>query len=65
MADREQTLRRFTKRRRAINLHKELRQDPKYRSVIEKSIKERKRSLEEWEAEQEIEDYAEEEYYRK
>ena len=60
MADRETTLRLFTKRRKAIKLHKELRQDPKYRSNMEKTIRERKRVLEDHEAEREIKDYLEE-----
>ncbi len=59
MADREVTSRLFTKRRKAIKLHQELRQDPKYRSIIERSMKERKRVLEALEAKYEIKEYFE------
>lgn len=64
VADREQTLKRFTKRRKAILQHKNLRQDPRYRSTVEKSIKERIRELEDYEASLEIEEYENEEDYR-
>ena len=60
MADREVTSRLFTKRRKAIKQHQMLRQDPVYRSQVEKSIKERKRLLEDLEAEEEIRNYLEE-----
>lgn len=59
MADREQTYRLFTKRRKAIKQHQMLRQDAQYRSIVEKSVKERMRLLEAYEAEQEIRDYEE------
>jgi hypothetical protein len=57
MADREVTSRLFTKRRKAIKQHKDLRQDPRYRSNTEKSVKERMREWEDYEADQEIEEY--------
>ena len=60
MADREITSRLFTKRRKATKQHQMLRQDPVYRSQVERSIKERKRLLEDLEAEEEIRDYLEE-----
>ena len=57
MANREVTRLLFTKRRRAINLHKTLRQDPQYRQKVEKSYKEAIREIEDREAIEEIEGY--------
>lgn len=57
MANREVTRLLFTKRRRAINLHKTLRQDPQYRQTVEKTYKETIREIEDREALEEIEDY--------
>jgi hypothetical protein len=57
MADREVTYRLFTKRRKAIKQHKDLRTDPRYNQKTEKSVAERKREWEDYEAEQEIEEY--------
>jgi hypothetical protein len=57
VANREITYRLFTKRRKSINLHKEIRQNPQYRQRVEKSYKERLRDIEDTEAYEEIEKY--------
>lgn len=59
MADREQSLPQFIRRRRSINQHKDLRQDARYRQIRERAIIERKRILEDEEAKREIKEYNE------
>lgn len=54
MADREQTVLRFTKKNKQ---HKTLRQDPQYRQRREQTKRERERVLEAAEAEREIKDF--------
>jgi hypothetical protein len=57
MANRDITRLLFTKRRKAINLHKNLRQNQQYRQKVEKSYKEAIRRIEDEEAFAEIEDH--------
>ena len=56
LSDREVTKSLFIKRIKNKQ-HKDLRQDPRYRSKKEKTLKERRRVLEEVEAETEIKEF--------